>query len=169
MWCLEGEISQDNVHWCGPTIGDPFCALESGVGSPGGEKKDRRQTEKKRSEGGRARTITPHRWNAIARLCFIARFAPFFPLTDILFFFVISSFFHFSRILSRQWGSMAVSTKVFPAKRALRLRLRLGAAAWKLAPCAIFAGSRCWSHLAWICRIISCDGLRTRREQHECK
>lgn len=103
MWCLEGEISQDNVHWCGPTIGDPFCAFASGVGSPEGKKRDRRQTGKQTEKEKRGRTMesersSPHRWNAVARLCFVARFAPFlahrFPLL-FCYLFVLPLFSHF--------------------------------------------------------------------------
>lgn len=47
MWCLEGEIGQDNVHWCGPTIGDPFCASHQGC-----DEKREREEERARQKRG---------------------------------------------------------------------------------------------------------------------
>lgn len=101
------------------------------------------------------RKAPPHRRNAVARLCFVVRFAPFFLLTDFSFFFALSSFFHISHILSRQWGSMAVSTRrvssearTEPAAEAVRCSLEIGTLGH-------FWGSRCWSDLVWICGVIS--------------
>ncbi|KAL6812734.1 hypothetical protein V8C40DRAFT_257043 [Trichoderma camerunense] len=92
MWCLEGEIGQDNVHWCGPTIGDPFCASHQGCDE---------KREKKKSERDKERP--PRR-----RICFWGTYVYVYaahslthslnraPLTHRLFFL----FFFFSLLLS---------------------------------------------------------------------
>lgn len=101
MWCLEGEISQDNVHWCGPTIGDPFCAFASGMASPGGRKKKKRETERERSEGERGRKMESEKLptDGMQARGFVVPFGPLFSLT-VLFLSFFPFLFFFSLIHS---------------------------------------------------------------------